>query len=109
MGVNRSRLRTGYDEPLLHTRYVDKTLSGIKQYRPGSRLDRAHAKKHDVAEALRHSWALCEPAWCALQRARQIDSPPAKPPGARVRTVDRREADQPDRMEIERDTRRMTG
>ena len=40
--------RTGYDEPLLHTMYVDKTLSGIKAVQTLSRLNRAHQKKHDV-------------------------------------------------------------
>ncbi len=33
------KFQTGYDEPLLHTMYVEKTLS---------RLNRAHPKKHDV-------------------------------------------------------------
>ena len=28
--VCADKLQTGYDEPLLHTMYVDKTLSGIK-------------------------------------------------------------------------------
>jgi len=40
--------QTGYDEPLLHTMYVDKTLSGIKAVQTLSRLNRAHPKKHDV-------------------------------------------------------------
>jgi len=39
---------TGYDEPLLHTMYVDKILSGIKAVQTLSRLNRAHPKKHDV-------------------------------------------------------------
>ena len=42
------KFQTGYDEPLLHTMYVDKTLSGIKAVQTSSRLNRAHPKKHDV-------------------------------------------------------------
>ena len=46
--VCADKFQTGYDEPLLHTMYVDKTLSGIKAVQTLSRLNRAHAKKHDV-------------------------------------------------------------
>jgi type I restriction enzyme R subunit len=42
------KFQTGYDEPLLHTMYVDKVLSGIKAVQTLSRLNRAHQKKHDV-------------------------------------------------------------
>ena len=42
------KFQTGYDEPLLHTMYVDKTLSGIQAVQTLSRLNRAHPKKHDV-------------------------------------------------------------
>ena len=42
------KFQTGYDEPLLHTMYVDKTLSGVKAVQTLSRLNRAHPKKHDV-------------------------------------------------------------
>lgn len=42
------KFQTGYDEPLLHTMYVDKTLSGIKAVQTLSRLNRAHPKKQDV-------------------------------------------------------------
>jgi len=41
------KFQTGYDEPLLHTMYVDKALSGIKAVQTLSRLNRAHPKKHD--------------------------------------------------------------
>jgi type I restriction enzyme R subunit len=41
------KFQTGYDEPLLHTMYVDKPLSGIKAVQTLSRLNRAHPKKHD--------------------------------------------------------------
>lgn len=42
------KFQTGYDEPLLHTMYVDKVLSGIQAVQTLSRLNRAHPKKHDV-------------------------------------------------------------
>jgi type I restriction enzyme R subunit len=42
------KFQTGYDEPLLHTMYVDKGLSGIKAVQTLSRLNRAHPDKHDV-------------------------------------------------------------
>ncbi len=42
------KFQTGYDEPLLHTMYVDKPLSGIKAVQTLSRLNRAHPKKRDV-------------------------------------------------------------
>ena len=42
------KFQTGYDEPLLHTMYVDKTLSGIKAVQTLSRLNRAHPKKSDA-------------------------------------------------------------
>ena len=46
--VCADKFQTGYDEPLLHTMYVDKTLSDIKAVQTLSRLNRAHPKKHDV-------------------------------------------------------------
>lgn len=46
--VCANKFQTGYDEPLLHTMYVDKTLSGIKAVQTLSRLNRAHPMKHDV-------------------------------------------------------------
>jgi type I restriction enzyme R subunit len=42
------KFQTGYDEPLLHTMYVDKTLSGVKAVQTLSRLNRAHPQKRDV-------------------------------------------------------------
>jgi len=42
------KFQTGYDEPLLHTMYVDKRLSGIKAVQTLSRLNRSHPKKHDT-------------------------------------------------------------
>ncbi|RJP85195.1 MAG: type I restriction endonuclease subunit R [Desulfobacteraceae bacterium] len=41
------KFQTGYDEPLLHTMYVDKPLSGIKAVQTLSRLNRAHPRKSD--------------------------------------------------------------
>ena len=63
--VCADKFQTGYDEPLLHTMYVDKTLSGIKAVQTLSRLNRAHPKKHDVfvldflndTETIRESFA----------------------------------------------------
>ena len=46
--VCADKFQTGYDEPLLHTMYVDKILSGIRAVQTLSRLNRAHPKKHDV-------------------------------------------------------------
>ncbi|MEC1524461.1 type I restriction endonuclease subunit R [Neobacillus niacini] len=43
-----NKYQTGYDEPLLHTMYVDKSLSDIKAVQTLSRLNRAHPKKHDT-------------------------------------------------------------
>jgi len=42
------KFQTGYDEPLLHTMYVDKPLAGIKAVQTLSRLNRAHPQKHDT-------------------------------------------------------------
>jgi type I restriction enzyme R subunit len=41
------KFQTGYDEPLMHTMYVDKPLSGIKAVQTLSRLNRAHPQKYD--------------------------------------------------------------
>ncbi|MBU1746198.1 MAG: type I restriction endonuclease subunit R [Chloroflexi bacterium] len=46
--VCAEKFQTGYDEPLLHTMYVDKILSGVKAVQTLSRLNRAHPQKHDV-------------------------------------------------------------
>lgn len=42
------KYQTGYDEPLMHTMYVDKTLSDIKAVQTLSRLNRSHPKKTDT-------------------------------------------------------------
>ena len=46
--VCADKFQTGYDQPLLHTMYVDKPLSGIRAVQTLSRLNRAHPQKHDV-------------------------------------------------------------
>ena len=46
--VCADKFQTGYDEPLLHTMYVDKPLSGVKAVQTLSRLNRARSKKHDA-------------------------------------------------------------
>lgn len=42
------KYQTGFDEPLLHTMYVDKPLSGIKAVQTLSRLNRTCPGKHDT-------------------------------------------------------------
>ena len=42
------KFQTGYDEPLLHTMYVDKPLTGVKAVQTLSRLNRARPNKYDV-------------------------------------------------------------
>ncbi len=42
------KFQTGYDEPLLHTMYVDKQLTNIKAVQTLSRLNRAHPQKYDT-------------------------------------------------------------
>ncbi|WP_133140654.1 type I restriction endonuclease subunit R [Legionella genomosp. 1] len=46
--VVADKFQTGYDEPLMHTMYVDKPLAGIKAVQTLSRLNRAHPKKYDT-------------------------------------------------------------
>ena len=46
--VVANKYQTGYDEPLLHTMYVDKTLSGVLAVQTLSRLNRAHPAKHEA-------------------------------------------------------------
>lgn len=46
--VVANKFQTGYDEPLLHTMYVDKALSGVLAVQTLSRLNRAHPAKHDT-------------------------------------------------------------
>ncbi|WP_430592509.1 type I restriction endonuclease subunit R [Humidisolicoccus flavus] len=46
--VVANKFQTGYDEPLLHTMYVDKALSGVLAVQTLSRLNRAQPAKHDT-------------------------------------------------------------
>lgn len=43
-----NKYQTGFDEPLLHTMYVDKGLSDIKAVQTLSRLNRSHPDKKDT-------------------------------------------------------------
>lgn len=42
------KYQTGFDQPLLHTMYVDKKLSGVKAVQTLSRLNRMHSGKEDT-------------------------------------------------------------
>lgn len=42
------KFQTGYDEPLLHTMYVDKPLRDVKTVQTLSRLNRCHPKKKET-------------------------------------------------------------
>lgn len=42
------KYQTGFDQPLLHTMYVDKRLSGIQAVQTLSRLNRVHPLKEDT-------------------------------------------------------------
>ena len=42
------KYQTGFDQPLLHTMYVDKKLSGVRAVQTLSRLNRTHPGKEDT-------------------------------------------------------------
>jgi type I restriction enzyme, R subunit len=42
------KFQTGFDQPLLHTMYVDKILSGVHAVQTLSRLNRIHPRKSDT-------------------------------------------------------------
>ena len=46
--VVADKYQTGYDQPLLHTMYVDKVLTDVKAVQTLSRLNRCHPKKRDT-------------------------------------------------------------
>lgn len=48
MLVVAEKYQTGFDQPLLHTMYVDKKLSGVKAVQTLSRLNRTHPGKEDT-------------------------------------------------------------
>jgi type I restriction enzyme R subunit len=66
------KYQTGFDEPLLHTMYVDKKLEGVKAVQTLSRLNRIHPGKEDTfvldfrntAEEMREQFAaFYESSW----------------------------------------------
>ena len=46
--VVADKFQTGYDQPLLHSMYVDKVLTDVKAVQTLSRLNRCHPKKIDT-------------------------------------------------------------
>lgn len=46
--VVAEKYQTGFDQPLLHTMYVDKKLAGVKAVQTLSRLNRMHPGKEDT-------------------------------------------------------------
>ena len=46
--VVADKYQTGFDEPLLHTMYVDKPLASVKAVQTLSRLNRSHPGKNDT-------------------------------------------------------------
>lgn len=46
--VVAEKFQTGFDQPLLHTMYVDKVLTGLNAVQTLSRLNRTHAEKSDT-------------------------------------------------------------
>ena len=43
-----NKFQTGFDQPLLHTMYVDKKLGGVNAVQTLSRLNRSHPQKHET-------------------------------------------------------------
>lgn len=46
--IAADKFQTGFDQPLLHTMYVDKRLAGIQAVQTLSRLNRTHSGKEDT-------------------------------------------------------------
>ncbi|HSR54531.1 MAG TPA: RNA-binding domain-containing protein, partial [Acidobacteriota bacterium] len=46
--VVAAKFQTGFDQPLLHTMYVDKKLGGVNAVQTLSRLNRTHPGKHET-------------------------------------------------------------
>ena len=46
--VVAEKFQTGYDQPLLHTMYVDRVITDVKAVQTLSRLNRCHPKKRDT-------------------------------------------------------------
>jgi type I restriction enzyme R subunit len=47
--IAANKFQTGFDQPLLHTMYVDKKLGGVNAVQTLSRLDRTHPEKKGTA------------------------------------------------------------
>lgn len=56
------KYQTGFDQPLLHTMYVDRRLAGIQAVQTLSRLNRIHPLKEDTYKKLRSHSASSETA-----------------------------------------------
>ena len=48
MLIVADKYQTGFDQPLLHTMYVDKRLGDVQAVQTLSRLNRIHAGKEDT-------------------------------------------------------------
>lgn len=46
--IAANKFQTGFDQPLLHTMYVDKKLNGVNAVQTLSRLNRVHPGKHET-------------------------------------------------------------
>ena len=72
------KYQTGFDQPLLHTMYVDKRLAGIQAVQTLSRLNRVHPRKEDTfvldfvndREEIREAFKV----WRARSRSRSLSS-----------------------------------
>ncbi|MBO4850191.1 MAG: type I restriction endonuclease subunit R [Prevotella sp.] len=78
MLVVADKYLTGFDEPLLHTMFVDKKLKNVKAVQTLSRLNRAHKDKEDTyvldfvnaPEDIKHAF---EPFYTATELIRPVD------------------------------------
>ena len=46
--IAANKFQTGFDQPLLHTMYVDKKLGGVNAVQTLSRLNRTHPEKQST-------------------------------------------------------------
>ena len=93
--VVANKFQTGFDQPLLHTMYVDKKLGGVNAVQTLSRLNRTHPDKRGTmvldftneAEEIRQAF---EPYYETTLLSEETDpNPPLRGPGsaARIRCV----------------------
>ena len=76
--VVADKYQTGFDEPLLHTMFVDKKLKNVKAVQTLSRLNRSHKDKEDTyvldfvndPESIKKSF---EPFYTATELIRPVD------------------------------------